>query len=155
MNKNHSLQRTKFIRSKHSVLPQRRLRSKQLALTWNDHLNFVLLDNCSLQGIRFQEKLEGYEEMEAETALQQFHADFLIMTKTFGDLFDELSDFFLSGANIKYWLIISITINKAIYFTFSAPSGNGTLLRGQLALPATLNHRNSGRVVLLCSFVYP
>lgn len=67
---------------------------KQLALTWNDHLNFVLLDNCSLQGIRFQEKLEGYEEMEAETALQQFHADFLIMTKTFSDLFDELIGLF-------------------------------------------------------------
>lgn len=63
---------------------------RQLALNWHDHLDFVLLDNFSLQSIRFKEKLEGYEEVEAETALQQFHADFLIMTETFSGLFDEL-----------------------------------------------------------------
>jgi recombination associated protein RdgC len=64
---------------------------KQLALNWHDHVDFVLLGDFSIQSIRFKEKLIGeVDEMEAETALQQFHADFLIMTETLNGLFEDL-----------------------------------------------------------------
>ena len=64
---------------------------KQLSLNWHDHVDFVLLDDLSLQSIRFKEKIIGEaEEMEAESALQQFHADFLIMTETLSGLFSDL-----------------------------------------------------------------
>ncbi len=68
---------------------------KQLALNWQDRINFVLVDNFSLQGIRFQDIITAQvKEMEAETKLQQFGADFLIMTQTLSILLKELLTLF-------------------------------------------------------------
>ena len=68
---------------------------KQLALSWQDRIDFVLLDDLSLQSIRFKDEiLEQVKEMEAETQQQKFHADFLIMTATFDGLIKDLLDSF-------------------------------------------------------------
>lgn len=68
---------------------------KQLALNWQDRIDFVLLDNLSLQSIRFKDEiLEQVKEMEAGTKQQQFNADFLIMTETLDGLLKDLLDSF-------------------------------------------------------------
>ena len=64
---------------------------KQLALNWQDRIDFVLLDDLSMQSIRFQDEIiEQVKEMEAGTKQQQFNADFLIMTETLEGLFKDL-----------------------------------------------------------------
>jgi recombination associated protein RdgC len=68
---------------------------KQLALNWQDHINFVLLDDLSMQSIKFSDEIiEQIKEMEAGTKQQQFNADFLIMTETLDGLFKNLLDSF-------------------------------------------------------------
>jgi recombination associated protein RdgC len=68
---------------------------KQLALNWQDRIDFVLLDDLSLQSIKFSDEIiEQIKEMEAGTKQQQFNADFLIMTETFNSLFKDLLDSF-------------------------------------------------------------
>jgi recombination associated protein RdgC len=68
---------------------------KQLALNWQDHIDFVLLDDLSIQSIRFKDEIiEQVKEMEAGTKQQQFNADFLIMTETFGGLVKDLLNSF-------------------------------------------------------------
>lgn len=67
---------------------------KQLALEWQDRVGFVLVDDFSLQSIRFKDEIIAQvKEMEAETTQQIFNADFLIMTETLSSLFKELSTF--------------------------------------------------------------
>lgn len=69
---------------------------KQLALNWQDRIDFVLLDTLSLQSIKFKDEIiEQVKEMEAGTKQQQFNADFLIMTETFNGLFKDLFDSFV------------------------------------------------------------
>jgi recombination associated protein RdgC len=64
---------------------------KKIALSWQEHMTFILLDNFSLQSIRFQDKVIAYStEMEAESKLQQLHANFMIMSELFSNLFKEL-----------------------------------------------------------------
>jgi recombination associated protein RdgC len=68
---------------------------KQLALNWQDRIDFVLLDNLSMQSIKFSDEIiEQVKEMEAGTKQQQFHADFLIMTETFDGLLKDLLNSF-------------------------------------------------------------
>lgn len=68
---------------------------KQLALNWQDHIDFVLLEDLSIQSIRFKDEIiEQVKEMEAGTKQQQFNADFLIMTETFGGLVKDLLNSF-------------------------------------------------------------
>ena len=68
---------------------------KQLALNWHDRIDFVLVDDLSLQSIRFKEEIIAQaEEMEAGTKQQQFNADFLIMTGTLDGLIQDLLDSF-------------------------------------------------------------
>ena len=75
---------------------------KQLALHWQDRVDFVLLDDFSLQGIRFKDEItEQVKEMEAGTKQQQFNADFLIMTKTLDGLFKDLLDSVINPAMNK------------------------------------------------------
>lgn len=65
---------------------------KQLALEWQDRVSFVLVEDFSLQSIRFQDELLAeVKEMEAETTQQRFIADTLIMTATLSSLLKELS----------------------------------------------------------------
>lgn len=64
---------------------------KQLALSWQDQINFVLTDNFSLCSIRFQDEIkEQAKDMEPETKQQQFDADFFIMTTILTNLLQEL-----------------------------------------------------------------
>lgn len=64
---------------------------KQLALSWQDRVNFILADDFSLSSIRFQEIITTQvKEMEPETHQQQFDADFLIMTDTLALLLADL-----------------------------------------------------------------
>lgn len=68
---------------------------KQLALNWQDRIDFVLLDDLSVQSIKFSDEIiEQVKEMEAGTKQQQFNADFLIMTETLHGLFKDLLDSF-------------------------------------------------------------
>lgn len=64
---------------------------KQLALSWQDQIGFVLADNFLLRSIRFQDEIkEQTKDMEPETKQQQFDADFFIMTATLANLLQEL-----------------------------------------------------------------
>jgi recombination associated protein RdgC len=69
---------------------------KQLAVCWQDYVNFVLVDNFSLQSIRFEDQVIAQaNDIEAETKQQQFDADFLIMSETLSALLKELLQLFL------------------------------------------------------------
>lgn len=69
--------------------------TKQLALSWQDRINFILSDDFSLSGIKFQDDLIAEaKNMEAETKLQILAADFLIMSETFSLLLSDLLDLF-------------------------------------------------------------
>jgi recombination associated protein RdgC len=73
---------------------------KQIALSWQEHVNFVLSSDLSLQSIHFQDKVLAHVgEMEPESKLQQFHADFLIMSELFASLFKELLNQFIAIPN--------------------------------------------------------
>ncbi len=64
---------------------------KQLALNWQDQVSFTLADPFVLQGIRYQDEVTAQAaEMEAESAQQQFDADFLIMSDVLAALLKEL-----------------------------------------------------------------
>ncbi len=64
---------------------------KQLALLWQDHVNFVLADDFSFSGIRFNDEiLSESQDIEAETTRQKFFSDFFMMTETFSKLFKSL-----------------------------------------------------------------
>lgn len=74
----------------------------QLALSWNDQVNFVLCDQLSLRRIQFQDELIAQaQEMEAETKRDQFIADFLIMSGTFEQLFNALLTIFKRSEDME------------------------------------------------------
>ena len=64
---------------------------KQLAIAWQDRMDFVLADDFSLHSIKFQDQIiMQAKEMEAETKEQRFKADFFIMGETLNALFKDL-----------------------------------------------------------------
>lgn len=67
----------------------------QLALQWQDQLHFVFSNKFQLQSIKYGNDIitEG-EEMEPETKLQHFSADFYIMTQSLAMLIKELLNIF-------------------------------------------------------------
>ncbi|HVY52952.1 MAG TPA: recombination-associated protein RdgC [Gammaproteobacteria bacterium] len=66
---------------------------KQLALSWQDRVKFVLVDGFKITGIKFEEEIIAQsKEMEAGTIQQQFIADFLIMSATLSLLIKDLYD---------------------------------------------------------------
>jgi recombination associated protein RdgC len=68
---------------------------KQLAMNWQDRVNFVLSDDFHLKSIRFQDEIKQQsQEMEPETKEQQFDADFLIMTETISQVLNDLLNIF-------------------------------------------------------------
>ena len=68
----------------------------QLALSWQDRVNFVLSNDLSLSSVQFQDEIIAQaKEMEPETKDQQFDADFLIMTDTLNHVINELLDVFI------------------------------------------------------------
>lgn len=63
----------------------------QLALSWQDRINFVLNKLFIIRSISFQDEIhEQVKEMEPETKLQRFDADFYIMTELFHLMLNEL-----------------------------------------------------------------
>lgn len=63
----------------------------QLALSWQDRINFVLTKDFILRSISFQDEIrEQVKEMEPETKLQRFDADFYIMSELFNLMLNEL-----------------------------------------------------------------
>ncbi len=72
---------------------------KQLALCWQDRINFVLADDFSLRGLQYQEEvLEEANGIESETKQQQFDADFFIMTETLTAMLHDLISVFCKEA---------------------------------------------------------
>lgn len=70
--------------------------AKQLALIWQDRLNFTLADDFSIRGIKFQEEiLAQVNEIDIENKQQQFDADFFITTETFSVFLKDLLNLFL------------------------------------------------------------
>ncbi len=63
----------------------------QLALSWHDRIKFVITKEFTLRSIQFQDEIrEQVKEMEPETKLQRFDADFYIMSELFNLLLNEL-----------------------------------------------------------------
>jgi recombination associated protein RdgC len=68
----------------------------QLAMCWQDRVNFILAENFSVRSLRYQEEIQAQiKEMEIETKLQQFAADFFIMTATLSALLRDLIALFV------------------------------------------------------------
>lgn len=64
---------------------------KQLALSWQDRIHFVLAEDFSLRSMKFQDAvIAAAQEMEPENPQQQMDADFLIMTGVLSGLLTEL-----------------------------------------------------------------
>jgi len=64
---------------------------KQLALSWQDRIQFVLTEDFSLSGLKYPEELlSEAKDLEAETLQQKFIADFLIMSATLTSLLKDL-----------------------------------------------------------------
>jgi len=63
----------------------------QLALNWQDRINFVLTENFTLKNIQYQDEvLDLAKDNRTETAEQRFDADFIIMTETLSALLQDL-----------------------------------------------------------------
>jgi recombination associated protein RdgC len=63
----------------------------QIALCWQDRVNFVVSNDFTLRSLSFQEEIiSAVKDLEAETKQQQFDADFLLMTETFTALINDL-----------------------------------------------------------------
>jgi recombination associated protein RdgC len=76
---------------------------KQLAFSWHDYVNFVLVtENFSLRNLqRNDEFQEQIEELGAETKQQQFDADFMMMAETMSRLLNELLTLFSPSNEMK------------------------------------------------------
>lgn len=73
---------------------------KQLGLSWQDQINFVLHDDFSMHGVQFQDEvLEQVKSMEPETKQQQFDADFIIIEAVFSALIKKLLGLFNAPAS--------------------------------------------------------
>jgi recombination associated protein RdgC len=70
---------------------------KQLALIWQDKVNFVLADDFTLRSVRYEKELteQSTQDLEAETQRQKFMANFFIMGETLAPLLQSLIKLFL------------------------------------------------------------
>lgn len=65
----------------------------KMALIWNDALSFVLGDDLVIRKLKFTDSIqEQLDKVNAETAAEQFDADFSIMTLTLQQMLDELME---------------------------------------------------------------
>jgi recombination associated protein RdgC len=72
--------------------------AKQLAISWQDRVSFVLAEDFSLRSIQYLEDvLMAVKEIDSETEQQQFDADFFIMTETLAALFLDLLKLFVKS----------------------------------------------------------
>lgn len=85
----------------------------QLALIWEDRVDFVLSKDFSLTNIQFHDEiLAEANEIEPETKEQVFMADFLIMTNIFSHMINALLNLF--GQFIKADNVISLEKEKKV-----------------------------------------
>lgn len=74
---------------------------KQLGLSWQDQLHFVLHDDFSMHGIQMHDEiLEQVKSMEPETKQQQFDANFIIIEALFSALIKKLLSLFTEKKSI-------------------------------------------------------
>lgn len=63
----------------------------KLALTWNEAIHFILDDQLAIKRLKFEDKLiEQASDTHAETAAEQFDADFAIMATELRQLINDL-----------------------------------------------------------------
>ncbi|MDR3492299.1 MAG: recombination-associated protein RdgC [Gammaproteobacteria bacterium] len=75
---------------------------KQLAMCWQDRVNFVFTDDFTVRGIQYQDEiLSQAKDIESETREQQLDADFFIMTETLHGLIKDLMNMFTIPADAK------------------------------------------------------
>ncbi len=73
---------------------------KQLGLSFDEDLSFILDDNFHIRSIRYQEELLAVaKETYAETPEQQFDADFVLMTEALDQLIEDLLKHFEAKQN--------------------------------------------------------
>lgn len=66
-------------------------RVKQLSLTWQDRVSFILNDDFSFSNIHYHDELKSYaKDIGSETAQQQFITDFNLMEGSLGSLLESL-----------------------------------------------------------------
>ncbi|MBS0349654.1 MAG: recombination-associated protein RdgC [Proteobacteria bacterium] len=72
---------------------------KQLALIWQDKVNFVLADDFTLRSIRYEKELteQSAQDLEAETQRQKFMANFFMMGETLAPLLQSLLTVFIKA----------------------------------------------------------
>lgn len=75
---------------------------KQLELSWQEQIQFVLQDDFSIRSIQLQNAvLEQHKGIEPETQQQKFDADFMIIESIFSALIQKLLQLFLEKRSIK------------------------------------------------------
>ncbi|MDF3054234.1 MAG: rdgC [Gammaproteobacteria bacterium] len=66
---------------------------KQMGLSWQDKVKFVLVDDFSIRSIKLDDiLLDEAKDMEPETKAQKFAADCVIMTETLRQMIEELHE---------------------------------------------------------------
>ncbi|SMB87817.1 recombination associated protein RdgC [Pasteurella testudinis DSM 23072] len=78
----------------------------KLALYWEDHLNFVLTQDCALKRLKFADNIrEQNDDILKEDYSQRFDADFILMTSELSQLFDLLSNEFGVEKEIEWEIV--------------------------------------------------
>ncbi|WP_067520437.1 recombination-associated protein RdgC [Endozoicomonas ascidiicola] len=66
----------------------------KMAVIWNDALSFVLGDDLVIRKLKFTDSIqEKLDEVNTETAAEQFDADFALMTMTLQQMLEELIEY--------------------------------------------------------------
>ena len=63
----------------------------QLAISWNDHVTFVLKSDFLLRSLKFQDEVLELAKEDVENQQEKFDADFVIMTETLNKLLNDLN----------------------------------------------------------------
>ena len=102
-------QQTRMIRCQHQdlfanaiqLLIKEGCAAKQLALCWQDRVNFVLAEDFSLRSIQYQDDvISAVTEMDTETKQQEFDANFFIMTEVLCALIKDLLEVFAADEEV-------------------------------------------------------
>ena len=66
----------------------------KMAMIWNDAMSFVLGDDLVIRKLKFTDSIqEKMDEVNVETAAEQFDADFALMTMTLQEMLEDLVDY--------------------------------------------------------------
>lgn len=101
-------QRTRTVRTKQQdlfakglqLLLKDGLEVQQIALTWNNQVDFTLGSDLILQSIKaHDELLDDHKDNYSETESSRFEADFILMTRLFSQLISEITALFEKSKN--------------------------------------------------------